>query len=500
MSSISGMLLKGSFWITLSRAFTNGLAVLSTFVLAWYLSPADFGLVAIGTTLLMILTSATEFSLTAALIRHPNPDDSHLNAAWTLNALRGLALCLLIWGAAYPASWTFDDARLVNIMFALGLSLFIGGLANPRLAMAQRALLFWQDFVVSTGQKLAGFIAAAAVAIAFQSYWALVVGTLATQLVNVILSYVVLPFRPRIVFRYFREFFGFSAWLTASQVVNTLNWRFDQLLVGKMFGGTALGYYTMGSNLARIPTRESTAPLMNIVFPAFASVRGDKPRLAAAYQRAQAVVTAVALPAGIGAATIADPLVRLALGEKWLPAIFVIQALGAVYALQTLGSLAQPLGMAQGETRRLFVRDTQMLIVRVPVMILGALVGGLTGVVFGRVFTGLLAAFVNMLLVRDFVGLSVRTQLSANARSLVSSGILVAVTLATMHELPVVQDKVLQSAQLALLIAVAAVTYCGSMAALWLTAGRPLGAETEFSRLSVKALNKIRRPSDAAKG
>src|SRR5262245_47046966 len=134
MSSISGLLLKGSIWISLSRALTNGLGILSTFILAWYLAPADFGVVAIGTTLLMILASATEFSLTAALIRHDAPDESHLSAAWTLNALRGLVLCLASWAAAWPAAWAFADHRLINIMFALGLSLFISGLANPRLA------------------------------------------------------------------------------------------------------------------------------------------------------------------------------------------------------------------------------------------------------------------------------------------------------------------------------------------------------------------------------
>ena len=46
-----------------------------------------------------------------------------------------------------------------------------------------------------------------------------------------------LPFRPRVTFKHMREFFSFSAWLTAGQIVNTLNWRFDYLLIGKVLGG-----------------------------------------------------------------------------------------------------------------------------------------------------------------------------------------------------------------------------------------------------------------------
>ena len=48
MSSVSDRLMKGSLWLTLSRAIVNSLSALSTFVLAWYLVPADFGLVAIA--------------------------------------------------------------------------------------------------------------------------------------------------------------------------------------------------------------------------------------------------------------------------------------------------------------------------------------------------------------------------------------------------------------------------------------------------------------------
>ena len=208
-----------------------------------------------------------------------------------------------------------------------------------------------------------------------------------------------LPFRPRITFGHIGEFFSFSAWLSAGQIVKTLNWRFDYLLVGKVLGTTALGYYTFGSNLARMPTQEATAPLTGTIYPSFASIRDDPPRLAAAYQRVQALVTAIAMPAGVGVAVIADPLVRLALGEKWVPAIFIIQALSSVFAVNTLGSLVQPLGMSKGETKILFLRDTQMLLVRVPIIIVahGALRDA--GRNLRPCFHGLLSTFVNMVLV-----------------------------------------------------------------------------------------------------
>ena len=492
MASITGRLIKGSMWLSLSRAIVNGLAVLSTFVLAWNLAPSDFGVVALGTTILVIVSTITELSLAEALIRHKAPDESHFSAAWTLNATRGLLLALLFAAFAWPAALLFDEPRLTGVMLALGLSVLISGLTNPRRIMLQRDLIFWQEFVLAVSQKLTGFIAAVAIAIIYHSYWALVIGTLVTQATNVVVSYLVLPFRPRICFRHMREFFSFSAWLTAGQIVNTLNWRFDYLLVGKMLGNTALGYYSVGSNLAMMPTREATLPLTQTIYPGFASIQNDPARLAAAYQRAQALVAAVALPAGVGVAVIADPLVRLALGEKWVSVIFIIQALASVFALQTLGSLVQPLGMAKGETRLLFIRDTQMLLVRVPIMIAGLLLAGLQGVVIGRVFTGLFSAVVNMVLVRRLVGVPVLRQLHANLRALASTAVMAAGVSFAAGYLAHTADRPMLALQLATLVTLGGFLYCASTFLLWELMGRPSGPETEVQNILGKVLTGLR--------
>lgn len=490
--SISGRLIKGSLWLSLSRAIVNGLATASTFILAWNLTPSDFGVVALGTTMVMIIGAVTELSLTEALIRHKAPGDSHFSAAWTLNATRGLLICLLFAAFAYPAATWFNEPRLTGVMIALGFSVLLGGLVNPRRIMLQRELIFWQEFVLAVSQKFTGFVAAVAIAMIYHSYWALVIGLLVSQATNLIVSYCVLPFRPRVTFQHMREFFGFSAWLTAGQIVNTLNWRFDYLLVGKLLGGTALGFYSVGSNLAMMPTRETTAPLTQTIYPGFAAIADDTPRLVAAYQRAQSLVSAIALPAGIGVAVVADPLVRVTLGEKWVDIVFIIQALATVFALQTLGSLVQPLGMAKGETRLLFMRDAQMLVVRVPIMILGLVLYGLPGVVVGRVFTGLFSALVNMMLVKRLIGLGVTRQLLANGRALIGVAIMAGGVSLAASRMPTATDTMALAWQLAVLVAIGIVLYCGSTLVLWLAMHRPSGPEAEFHRIVQKIGTKLR--------
>ncbi|WP_343928819.1 lipopolysaccharide biosynthesis protein [Pigmentiphaga daeguensis] len=482
-------------WMSMSRAIVNALTMLSTVVLAWFLVPADFGLVALGTTMLAIVTGATELSLTQALIRHENPRDSHFNAAWTLNTIRGLIIFLLFALAAYPAAKFYGDTRLTGIMLALGFSVFLSGLINPRLITFQRQLIFKQEFFLSVSQKFVGLLASVVVAATWHSYWALVVGIVATQLTNVVVSYAIFPYSPKITFQHFKDFFSFSAWLSASQIANTLNWRFDILLIGKILGATPLGYYSMGNNLAILPTRETTAPLKQTIYPSFANIRHDPNRLAAAYQRAQALVTAIALPVGVGFAVVAEKLVVLVLGEIWLPVVFIIQALAAVFAVQTIGSLVQPLGMAQGETKMLFKRDMQMFVVRVPIILLSAMQFGLNGVICCRILTGLLSTYINLILVKRFIGVTVFQQLYANTRALVSAALMATGVIAISSYFPIATGKLETFAQLAAQIVIGAVLYCGVNFTLWYLMNKPQGPETEIiailSQISSKLRNRV---------
>src|SRR5687768_17418306 len=109
MSNISRRLMKGSAWLSAARAVVNALSMLSTILLARLLLPSDFGLVALATTMLMIVSSVTELSLSSALVRHASPTRTHFDAAWTLNALRGLVLGVLFAASGTIAASLYDD-------------------------------------------------------------------------------------------------------------------------------------------------------------------------------------------------------------------------------------------------------------------------------------------------------------------------------------------------------------------------------------------------------
>lgn len=486
---------RGAIWVTSARMAINVLGFVSTIVLARLLVPADFGLVALATTMLAILSSITSMSLSSALVQHSDPTREHLDTSFTLNSLRSLGVALVFCASAFPMAAIYDEPRLPGLIFALSISLLLEGCANPRLGLLMRDLSFRKQFAVDVSTKLVALVVSVVIAVLFRSYWALVAGTIAGQFCGSLLSYVLAPYRPRWSIAKWREMLSYSVWLTLGQIVNTLNWRLDQLLIGAMLGRSTLGYYTVGDNLAALPTREVTTPLTSTLFPAFARLKDDRERLATAYNRAQLLLTAVALPLGVGTALIARPAIEIALGPKWGGAVLVVQVLGAVFAFQTLARLSQPLGMAVGATRLLFVRDVQQLFIRVPLVVGGILLWGLPGLLGARAVNGLIGTVMNMGIVRRITGLGFAQQLAGNIRAFVSIAAMAGAVLA-------VPDGHGLWFQLAARTAVGAVVYVGVHMGLWFAAGRPDGAEAELLRLFSQVTARIRgrSPADVERG
>lgn len=469
----------GAAWIAATRLGVNVLGMVSTLLLARLLMPQDFGLVALATTVSAIVSSLTELSLASALVQHRDPQDHHYDTAWTLNALRGLLIGTVVALCAWPMAAIYGDQRLFHLVLALGLVSMLNGQANPRLIQLTRDLVFRQEFLLGVVPKAVGLIASALVAIIWRSYWALIVGAAVAQLITLVLSYALVPYRPRPSLAAIRELMAFSGWLSLTGIVNTANYRMDTLFLGYFLNPAAVGHYNLGDNLASLPTREATAPIAHTLFPAFARLAATPEHLPQAYQRAQTTLCAVAFPVGIGFAAVAKPVVLLALGVKWLPAVLVIQILSTVMALQALGWSVYEIGLALGRSKALFQRDLGIFLVRLPLMLAGLWTWGLLGVLLARIVSGTLALAVNMTMVQRLIGVPPSRQLMANWRALLAVAAMVAVVFQLQALGPAGPNPVMAAMAIALQIGLGGVTYVGIHLALWQVAGRPAGVETE---------------------
>ena len=467
----------------------NALGMISTVVMARLLVPADFGVVAIGMTVLAIVQAVTNMSLGQALIHLDEPDDRHLDCAWTLNMLRGLLLGGIIAALGPFLADLYGDERLKLVLAIFGGSVFISGLANTKLAMLERDLLFHQRFIMQTSSKLVLVIISIAVAWQTRSYVALVAGTVASQVTQVLVSYAVAPRIPRLRLKEAGALLSFSWWLTLTEIMATINVRFEPLVIGKFLTIHTLGLFTVATNLSSLPTRETTRPLSATLFPAFRQLRDQPERLRRAYTRAQTLISAIALPCGILMAVLAKPLVLLVLGEKWSEVVPILQVLAIVAASMTLGAALQPLAMAQNRNDLLFRRSLQGLLTRVPLTICGLIFGGLQGYLIVRSCLVVIVVLFNKFIVKEIIGIPVVAQLQHNWRTIAAALCMALLGFVIVPVFDFGPSFAGLIAQIAVVGGICALTYLALLFGLWALQDRPEGPENDV----LDAINIVHR-------
>lgn len=397
------------------------LNLLMTVLLARILVPEDFGLVALATTALLMLQAITDLALGNALIHKKEITREDYDTAFTLGAIRGLLLTLVMIGAGAIMARAYGDFRLFWIMLAISVRPLMAGLASPKYVLLSKKLQFVSVAVVETIGSAAQLIFSVAIAYATQSYWGIVAGVIVAGLVPFVASYWLTPYRPGFSFASWRGILGFSVWITLNQIVSVVGTRFDNFVVAGFLGTATFGAYNVGNNIASMLTQQAIQPLERVFFPSFVQIADNARRLKAAFVKAQASLFAIGLPLGVGLALVAKPLVLVALGSKWLIAATVIATIAPILGVQVVFAPVSALAYTLGETRYLFNRGVWQMVIRVPTVVFGVYYYGLPGLLVARILSGgLLLSGMNMFLVHRLIGLSAWEQIRSVWRSIFS--------------------------------------------------------------------------------
>lgn len=411
---------SGALWLVSARLATKALDLVALLIVARLLVPADFGLFSLAASVLLVMNAVTDLSLSNAIIQMRDPPEAVYDTAFTLNLVRGLVLCAALVSAAWPFAELYGDARLAEILLALATVPLLRSFASPRMAFLQRQLQFSQAFYLEAAGKIAAFVASVVAAYLTRSYWALVAGMIAAPALSSLLSYRFAPYRPKLGLTDWKPIFAFSGWLTLSNVANTLNWQADRFFIGGALGTSVLGQYTVGSELASLPTNAPVMPIMQALYAGFAKLSQDVVRLKNAYLTSQAVVIGIALPIAVAVSVFAHSIIEIAIGPDWAAAGFVVQVLAPVFALQMLTAPAQSIAMVRNRTDIVFKRDLVALALRVPLILAGLYLAGLEGVVWARVVSGIAIIGLNLMLMKSILGSTILEQVMAPWRSYVS--------------------------------------------------------------------------------
>lgn len=466
--------LKGAFIYVMMRWMDRLVGFASTLILARWLVPADFGIIAMTSLVIGIADVLLDLGVNVALIQNPSPTPAHYNTAWTLRMMQACCTVLIVSLIAPYAGDYFHDPRIVPVLRIACLGALLAAMENIGVITFQKEMRADLDFLLTFVKRISGFIATVILAWKFQSYWALVFSTLFGRAVGIVMSYCLHPMRPRFSVEKFRDIFGVSQWMLVNSIGNYINNNLHRTLVGRWTNATTMGGYTLSDEISSMPSTEILAPLNRILFPTFVRAKNDPVELKRNFLLAQGLQCLIAIPASLGLALVAHTMVFVLLGEKWMMVVPFVQILALTNIVQAISTSTAYILLSLGKNRNAtFTTWTQVtLFAAVALLVLHhpqAL--ELAWLRLACVGSGLLVALGMLLQTMRNVSLfdMLRNVYRPGVGALVMAGIIHVVE-------PLIPGT--PAVVLVATIIAGALTYTLTVLAAWTLAGRPQGAES----------------------
>ena len=467
-------LFSGTAWVVAARWGIRGIGLVSTFILVRLLTPADFGVVALAMLVVGLIEIFNETGMAIYLIRHPDPQRSHFDTVFTLQAMVGAVLAGIIVVAAPLGAAFFSEPAIEPVIRCLALRSLMWGLENPGIIWFRKNMRFSKDFEYMVVSKVVSFVITLAAALMLRNYWALVIGILSGGFVALAQSYRMHPYRPRLSLAETRQVWGFSSWMLLVHLMEYVNGKLDEVIIGRVRSTTEMGYYNVGADIAATPVQEIVYPMTRVWVPAFARLAHDQRVLEQTYRWVISAIAILAMSVGVGLALVARDFAFVVLGPAWEPAVPVIQilAIGA-----GLSAMAMPLGSvlgATGDPRVVLGLAVVRTVLLLATMVPAAMWFGLPEVALGRTVATGIALLVALLVFERVTGLAPFTLLRGMVHPLLAALAMSGVVLLVQAAAPA-----MPLLRLGLGTASGAVTFIATLLGLWALAGRPESVERD---------------------
>jgi len=343
LTGLKGRTISSGLFTALGQAAQFALNFGSITILARLLTPQDFGLVAMVSTIIGFLRIFNDAGLSTATVQREDITHAQISNLFWTNVALGALVSLILAFSAPAVAWFYQEPRLLTVTLALCVTFLLMGSTVQHLALLKRQMRFKMIALIQTSAAAAGVLTGIVMASLNCGYWSLVGMQLVPPLVIFLFTWLVSGWRPQLPKRSSgtRSLLGFGVDLTASGFLWSLARGSDALLIGRYYGSASLGFYSRASALLARPLEQAMAPLDAVFVPTLSRLQGQPER----YRRVmlqifETIVVVSFLFTGLLLA-LARPLTLFVLGPQW-------EGAAPIFAGFTIVALYMPIVTAAG--------------------------------------------------------------------------------------------------------------------------------------------------------
>lgn len=317
--SLQKKAVKGTLWGSIERFSGQGIQFLVLIVMARLLTPKDYGLIGMITIFTSIAQTLIDSGFSQALIRKQDRTDIDNSTTLYFNVAIGILVYALFYFIAPYVADFYNEPELKSLMRIISFVVILNSFSVVQIALYTARV----DFKTQSKATILAAVISGGIGI-YGAYvgckaWALVYQQLSYAFANTLFLWFFSKWHPLFAFSWssFRELFSFGSKILVAGFLNTLYGNMYQLVIGKVFNASTLGFYSRASHFAHFPSNNISGILQRVTYPILCELQGDTKKLVDVYRKFIRISTLIIFPLMMILAGISHPLIILFLGKKW---------------------------------------------------------------------------------------------------------------------------------------------------------------------------------------
>lgn len=360
MSELIDKTVKGTFWAYGAEVIAKVITPLSFIILTRVISPEEYGIVAVATTVLTFVNIISDLGTSQVIIQTPEADPEKFNkicnVGFWINVIFGGLLFLLIeiFSEQIADYYHQPDSKLVIQIMSIQIVLIC--LSSIQNSIKKKNLDFKYLFYLRLITIFTPLVVAIPIAFAGGGLWAIVCSSLVGTLLQTFFLWKNNIWKPSFSFSFdgFRYLLSKSIWNTFNQIFIWIPVGLDALLIGKYMNATDLGLYTTSRNLFTSCSGLIIAPIVPVVFSALSKEDNNSEFLRISYY-SQKILFSVSVFFVLFVFLFADNITAILFNTEWSGITPIIQIVFVVLGYEYFGAIITETLRAKGLFKQMSV-------------------------------------------------------------------------------------------------------------------------------------------------
>ena len=343
---------QGLFWGFLSSSAMQVLNLVIGIFLARLLSPGEYGIVAMLTIFMLIATNLQESGFGVALVNVKDITHNDYNSVFWFNTGVSLLLYVVLFFSAPLIAAFYHQPCLTSLSRFVFVGFIFAAVGIAPNALLTRALRVKEKAITSLSALVISGSVAVVMAFKGFSYWSLATQQVLYNVVICIGRYFFSRWHPtfKVDFAPVKRMFAFSYKVLITAVLTTINNNMLTVVLGRLFPAASVGNFSQANKWNTMANQLVTNTVAQVAQPVFTRVNDDNERQRRVFGKMMRFTAFLAFPAMFGLSLVAPQVILLAIGDKWINSIPLLQILSISGAFLPLYTVYQNLFLSLGKS------------------------------------------------------------------------------------------------------------------------------------------------------